>query len=580
MQRTQLVLSVLAVAAAAAAPQVVAQEPPSEEPAGAFGETIDVTVVDVHAVVTDADGKRVTGLGPDDFRLLVDGREVPIAFFDEVRGGAVVAPPPAPEPAGRPVRTAGLAPGAAAPASYVVFVDDYFGMPRDRNLVLDRLADQLSSLGPRDQVAAVAFDGDRLDLLFGWTADREQIARGLAEAKKRKGWKALVEQRREQGSTGEVAGEEIGYREARLKARQLAKVYQALMVTLEAFAGAPGRRVGLLVSGGWPFRVTAGEPGVSARPDWAARGALERVAATANSVGFTLYPIDAPGVETVGGTATEAASALVSDAADGGPPPPPRGVGLSQDLRDELSEPDTTLMDFPEGPIYAATVGEFQKEVALLTLAARTGGKAMINGERLTALAEAATDAGTYYWLGFEFDRRRDGDFHTIHLETTRPGLEVRARQGWVDLTRGVEAALVTQRAVMLGVDPSANGDGAGPRHDELAIDLGEARRAGRRKVDLPFAVTIPMDRIVLQRTPKGTFARLELRIVTMDDEGNRSDLNTLLLELPIDARTARLPAISYEAAVRIQREPHALVFTLTDKVGGSLMVSRRDWKP
>src|SRR5688572_6141379 len=45
---------------------------PSAEP---FGEVIDVRVVNVEVVVTDREGKRVTGLQPGDFRLRVDGEE-------------------------------------------------------------------------------------------------------------------------------------------------------------------------------------------------------------------------------------------------------------------------------------------------------------------------------------------------------------------------------------------------------------------------------------------------------------------------------------------------------------------------
>ena len=41
----------------------------------------------VEAVVTDRQGNRVTGLKPGDFRLEVDGKAVPIEYFNEVRGG-------------------------------------------------------------------------------------------------------------------------------------------------------------------------------------------------------------------------------------------------------------------------------------------------------------------------------------------------------------------------------------------------------------------------------------------------------------------------------------------------------------
>ncbi|HEX6862889.1 MAG TPA: hypothetical protein VF414_08745, partial [Thermoanaerobaculia bacterium] len=74
-----------------------------------FGESIDVRVVNVEAVVTDRRGNRVTGLTAGDFRLLVDGVEVPVDYFTEVAEGvALPAPrsaegvpaPPAPASAG------------------------------------------------------------------------------------------------------------------------------------------------------------------------------------------------------------------------------------------------------------------------------------------------------------------------------------------------------------------------------------------------------------------------------------------------------------------------------------------------
>src|SRR5688572_17228697 len=55
-----------------------------------FGETVEVKVVNVEAVVTDRDGNRVPGLSADDFTLTVDGRPVPIRYFSEIRGGDAI----------------------------------------------------------------------------------------------------------------------------------------------------------------------------------------------------------------------------------------------------------------------------------------------------------------------------------------------------------------------------------------------------------------------------------------------------------------------------------------------------------
>src|SRR3954449_7059348 len=74
------------VAAEAGPADVPTQSPP------VFGEEMDVRVVNVEAVVTDRQGNRVTGLKPADFRLRVDGKEVPLDYFSEVKEGRVLAP--------------------------------------------------------------------------------------------------------------------------------------------------------------------------------------------------------------------------------------------------------------------------------------------------------------------------------------------------------------------------------------------------------------------------------------------------------------------------------------------------------
>src|SRR5436309_11793694 len=94
-----------------------------------FGESIDVRVVNVEAVVTDRQGNRVSGLKPEDFRLRVDGREVPVEYFSEIRDGeALAATPEAAQP--QEAKTAGgtavqgVAEGRVA-TYYLLYVDDF-----------------------------------------------------------------------------------------------------------------------------------------------------------------------------------------------------------------------------------------------------------------------------------------------------------------------------------------------------------------------------------------------------------------------------------------------------------------------
>src|SRR5688572_7918760 len=130
--------------------------PPSDEAVPlVFGEVLDVRVVNVEVVVTDKDGERVRGLGAKDFRLKVDGQEVPIDFFSEILGGAVVAR----ERADDTKEVPALAPGQPVGTSYLVFIDDFFSIARDRDRVLERLEEQAKAMQPEDRMAVVAFDG-------------------------------------------------------------------------------------------------------------------------------------------------------------------------------------------------------------------------------------------------------------------------------------------------------------------------------------------------------------------------------------------------------------------------------------
>jgi len=99
----------------------------------AFSEVVDVRVINLEVVVSRG-GQRVSGLGATDFRLLVDGEEVPIEYFSEVASGRVVAESQstAASAAGPRVPLA-LTPGEAVGNRYLVFIDDDFSLPSTRN---------------------------------------------------------------------------------------------------------------------------------------------------------------------------------------------------------------------------------------------------------------------------------------------------------------------------------------------------------------------------------------------------------------------------------------------------------------
>ncbi len=402
----------LALAVLSLPAPTLAAAPAPAAPPETFGEQIDVRAVDVFAAVTDRSGHRVAGLTAADFRLRVDGREVPIDSFGAVEPGR-------PAPAGG----GGAEPPTAATAvgrNFLVFVDNGFAIAAQRDRVLQNLSAQLSQLGPDDRMAVVAFDGDRLLTLADWTGNRATLAAALATVKSLPShglgvltyrradaedrrlaaeYDPILAARAAFGSLGRLTLESPELRnpaEARALVQGMPRVLAAVDASLRTLVPPPGRRVLLLLSGGWPF---------STYP-----ALLWPLTATANRLGYTFYPVDVPGLD-------------------------PEATGA--DARQALPM-------FHDG--FISTAWERDSDYTLELLARATGGKALLHSARLNAFARADEDTRSYYRLGFSPAWKADDREHRIEVEVRRPGLSVRARKSYVDLSGSSEEALEQQR--------------------------------------------------------------------------------------------------------------------------------------
>jgi VWFA-related protein len=87
-----------------------------------FSETIEVRVVNVDVVVTDKNGKPVTGLSKDDFQLFENGKPQPITNFLEMRGNDTM-PTASTTAAAQQPQPAAERPADTRSRNIVVFVD-------------------------------------------------------------------------------------------------------------------------------------------------------------------------------------------------------------------------------------------------------------------------------------------------------------------------------------------------------------------------------------------------------------------------------------------------------------------------
>jgi VWFA-related protein len=537
-----LVFAVLAVRSAAAA---------EEEP---FSERFDVRVINVEAVVEDAAGRRIEGLKSEDFELLVDGKPQPVEYFSEIRGHLVTpsAVGAGPEGAAAPAEPALPAPPALEaldklPTCYLVFFDLSLAEPRRAGAAGERLAEQLAQLPAEDRIALFVFDGRQLQSLADWREPRDKALaalRGLAEmpstAAELMAEQRLIDRRVNEAEEPDdwvslaQSLEETGRRHARAVEAALV----ALGTSLRIASPPPGRRVVLSFAAAWPrdlaahFGVPPNAPENLANRVRAAypKKAYAAVHQTANLLGYTLYPSD---LDTGGATG---GSAEIGDVGMAG-----RSLGREADR-------------------------DFERDATFQRYAAETGGQAFTGGFVENTLTAVREDVADFYWLGFAAKRQDKDKDHKIEVRVKKPGLEVRSRQQFSDLSRASEIDQEIESRLLFGQTRVK---------EDFNVMTGEPlRKSG--EMTLEISLRVPLDRIVFLPKGKKYEADVELRVISVDRRGGRSPQRAIRLDLegpqPLPGQFA-----TYETKLRLSPDTRRFVLGLYDKVGDSLLISTVD---
>ena len=552
-----------AILALLAATSLHAQESPGALP-GVFGEVLDVRVVNLEVVVTDRDGVPIFGLGPDAFDLKIDDESVPIEYFSEVRAGvAGTAKQEEPVLPGLPALTVGQPVGT----SYLVFIDEYFSIARDRDRVLEAMKSDLPLLGPADRMAIVAFNGSDLEMISTWSQSVPELERAIDTALERPafGLQRLAEQRqfdydRTLGALSSIrAGEMASDRFLRTQldpderfylerlTDQVSRSVTAGASTLRSFAEPPGRKVMLLLSGGWPFfPATFLGPDISPTVlSWelADGQALFRpLTDTANLIGYTLYPVDVPGF----------ADLLANDS-----------TVLREPQVEELARTGIRGHD--------AFLRQQEVHYTLSYLAEETGGAAFLDGARLDALSEAVSDTRSYYWIGFTPSREWDDKRHKIEVSLHEKGFRVRSRRDFLDSSRQHEVAMALESTLLFG-NPAGQGS--------LRVVLGEVKNKGRRKMEVPVKLVIPLDEITFLPSEQGEVAQIELMVAVRDESGRRADIP--VVPLAFQAQGAGSPGAfgSYEFSLKLRRQRNDAVIAVVDIASGRILSASVEIEP
>jgi VWFA-related protein len=520
-----------------------------EAPQAAFADKIEVRALAIEAVVTNRDGQRIQGLEADDFKLLVDGEEVPIDHFAEVRNGNYVQTVEAyPE----------VVAGKGSPTSFLLFIDDFFVLPTDRDPVLRAIVDRIPRMEPGDQVAITAWDGNELAVLTPWTSSKDEAVAALQAAMDRPAHGLRRETERRQynvttrpedmamtgrygpGGYGGVGADpyRLGTQErmySDLLLHQLQGVVGAASASLRAFSTPPGRKVFVMLAGGWPMDVTqyiARNPARTVYERGIPEGAeiYGQIITTANLLGYTAYPVDLPGMRSTGGVdASRATSA---------------GAGA---------------IGFAEFTL------EQEEHISLRYIAAETGGLAFLNGQRISSLSEVREDVSSFYWISFSPTWAGDDEFHDIRVEVVDPELRVRNRAGFTDVSPQTQVGMAVQTALLYG--PFGG-------QKDFEIEITEAEKAKKKKVDLTVKITIPLSKMTVVETADGYVAQGVLFVAALDPNGGRSDVPATPIAAMLEKPPGPGDTANYEMKLQLHRKTSRLTVALYDVPGDKTLVS------
>jgi VWFA-related protein len=448
---------------------------------------ISTELVQTDVMVFDKDGRFVSGLKPEEFELLVDGKPQPITFFESVVTGG--------KSEEAVLRAAGKKQSQPPPVDasdttfdrgrvVLFFVNDVFLEPgslaRTHKMITNYI-DQM--LGPNDQAAITSASGqigflqqltnnpavlraalDRLKMVPGVATDGERpymspyAAYLIVERNDRGLFNYFVDQTMKANNfdeTQRAIAAMIVERRSRMLVQQsdagVKNGLSSLANLMRATTKVPGRKLVFFISDGFVPNFTGSD----------FTSMMDRVTGTANKSSVVIYSFDARGLSTDS----------ILDASNGG------GFDSSGVYQSRLSGERT----FMQEPLHA--------------LAADTGGRAILNSNDLTGgIARALDETSRYYLLAWrpENDAQRASNFSKIKVRIAgRSDLKVQLRRGYLGappekIKPPAQTAAPTQveNTDVLGVAESSS--------DELhaALALGY-KQAGGSNVQLAATVQV-----------------------------------------------------------------------------------------
>ncbi len=528
-----------------------AQEaPPESRP---FTETVDVRVVNVDVVVTDRDGQPVQGLERGDFVVLEDGRPQEVTNFYRVEG-------PRLQSDGQDGWEV-IGADSSFRRRVLLLIDNNFITTPMRDAALEVLQSYLDQKFDGSYEWAVVAVGDEVRILEPFGPDKLRVRAALDRVKAMPTFASRyrierfflndpVRVRRGEreeaamGSDSQGGGDRQFHQALRFESKfnvastldAFRRTSNAMVQSFRANSSLPGNKVLVWITGGVPMLPEYGFQGEAG----AARGSVSSQDATlrgyqtelralvdataweANAAQFKVYPIKVPGLQVQ---------------------TPQSDVGYRSSGVSIGSE------------TFSSPIEVDDHDTAQLSLALGTGGLYLTSNRTLESFERADRDTTTYYSLGYRPSRPEDGKLHRIEVQVTKPGLVVRSRTGYVDLSREQKLEMVLATPL-----PFPREKGSLP----VQIDIQRRERG-----EVVAVARLPSK--LLTFLPEGEFfvGKVKIYLTIHDQKGNLVDLVSQHQDLRFPA-TQRADALAGEFR-------YGLKFKLKEKGDYVVSVTVRD---
>jgi VWFA-related protein len=533
--------------------------PAQERPAPPrVASAVETSILELDVVVTDRDGRRVTGLQAADFEVRIAGKATAIANFFKRRPAPAAALPgveagaPAPAPAPDAAQTALTA--SRPPRHVVLFVDRLHLIEKWKaDATFDGLRTVLRQtvVAPGDDAMIVTWNRS-VGLVVPFTSDVAAIERVLASEEKlsRRPLEDMTLRQLEDEAawfrtlptTSVSSGVEVSRRAAAAEAyAQMRAKANALKAVFSTLGGLPGRKIVVLAShrfsdlAGLEFFLTGpvayGDIPSDAR-EFNAHGIVESVAEAANANGVTLYTMFPPGwpdeAQVVHADAASSSNPRINDPVEGA-----RG--------------DMIVMN---------------EAAALEPVALKTGGAFALGYKEAPTLGlRIAADLDSAYSLGVEAPGGKAGKTLSVAVKTKDRALKVRTRRTVVEKT---PEERVRDRVLSNLFRPE--------RESRLPVALAASNAETKKgKTAVSLTLSVPVARLVRAPSERGESGGFSVYVASAAADGSFSDVTRQRQPFDVpraDAARADAGHFTYELPVVVSSDEARISVGVWDEVG------------